>query len=71
MVVEEVLHSVFESSSDMKIKCLDDLVTQLNARSQRSKTTKLWVENLIKAVIFMMTFSRGVHVSHDTAPGSS
>ena len=59
----EVLRSVFESSHDTNIGCMTDLITQLSVYSSRSKTTKLWIENLIKLVIIMMTCPRDAHES--------
>ena len=43
MVVEEVLRSIICTMSSF-----DELMEDLEARSARSKTVKLWVDNLIK-----------------------
>ena len=37
------------------------LIELLEARAGRSRTTKMWTDNLVKTVIIMMHFSRGGH----------
>ena len=53
MVVEEVLRSIICTMSSF-----DELMEDLEARSARSKTVKLWVDNLIKPFFIMMVFVR-------------
>ena len=56
LLTEELLRSV--------IVCLDghesysELITLLDNRAERSRTTKLWVSNLVKPVLLMMMFIR-------------
>ena len=51
-VVEELLRDVLTT-----LECIDDLDSFLDDVSSKSKTSKLWVENLIKPV-FLMLFVR-------------
>ena len=53
MVVEEILRPIICTTSSC-----DELMEDLEARSARSKTVKLWVDNLIKPVLIMMIFVR-------------
>ena len=53
MVVEELLLSVVLESNDT-----NDVMSILQNRVVESKTTKLWVDMLIKPVLLMMMFCR-------------
>ena len=53
MVVEEILHSTLDNADNYNY-----LMTILEVKATESKTTKLWVENLIKPVFIMMLFVR-------------
>ena len=53
LVVEELLRNVLPSVSSY-----EDLFHELEQRYEKSKTCKLWVENLIKPVFLMMFFVR-------------
>lgn len=55
LVVEELLRSVFES---VTIKNYDHLISILDTLSLKSKTSKLWVDCLIKPVLLMMMYVR-------------
>ena len=55
MVAEEILRGLLEGTT---IACKDDLMKLLEELANRSKTTKLWVEVLIKPVFIMMMFIR-------------
>ncbi len=53
MVVEELLCSMVLESNDT-----NDVMSVLQNRADESKTTKLWVDMLIKPVLLMMMFCR-------------
>ncbi len=53
IVVEQLLHEIL-----CKVNTMDELMQQLKARASRSKTTKHWVENLIRPVFLMLMFVR-------------
>ena len=53
LVTEEILREVLLSTSSYS-----DLMAELERRSTQSRTTKLWVENLVKPVFIMMAFIR-------------
>ena len=53
MVVEELLRSMVLESNDT-----NDVMSILQNRADESKTTKLWVDMLIKPVLLMMMFCR-------------
>ena len=53
MVVEELLRSMVLESNDT-----NDVMSILQNRAHEIKTTKLWVDMLIKPVLLMMMFSR-------------
>ena len=53
MVVEELLRSMVLESNDT-----NDVMSILQNRADESKTTKLWVDMLIKPVLLMMMFWR-------------
>ncbi|KAG0723221.1 hypothetical protein GWK47_043072 [Chionoecetes opilio] len=55
LVVEEVLRSIIEQTP---ITRKHDLMSILEELARRSKTTKLWVDILIKPVFIMMMFIR-------------
>ncbi|KAG0698661.1 hypothetical protein GWK47_025997 [Chionoecetes opilio] len=55
LVVEEVLRSIIEQTP---ITSKHDLMSILEELASRSKTTKLWVDILIKPVFIMMMFIR-------------
>ena len=53
MLSEEILHGILESVSNY-----DDVMVLLERKADDSRTTKLWVENLIKPVFILMLFVR-------------
>lgn len=53
MVAEIILRSVISTSTNY-----GDLMAILEDRSRVSRTTRLWVDNLIKQVFIMMAFVR-------------
>ena len=53
IVVEELLRGILQETDYP-----DDLMVMLQNRSDESKTTKLWVDNLLKPVLLMMLFCR-------------
>ena len=53
IVVEELLRGMLQETDNP-----DDLMAMLQNRSDESKTTKLWVDNLLKPVLLMMLFCR-------------
>ena len=50
-----------EEKQNPAITSMDDLLSCLNELSERSKTTKLWSDTLIKGVLIMTAFVRGAH----------
>ena len=59
MITEEILRKHLQHNPE--IKCTDDLFNNLNDLAEKSKTTKLWTEILIKGVFIMTAFVRGAH----------
>ena len=55
IVAEEVLRKLFKEES---VQCYADLVNALENKSERSRTAKHWIDNLIKPVFIMMMFVR-------------
>ena len=53
LVMEEVLSKVLEKSNTH-----DDLIISLEVLAEQSKTTKLWLDCLIRPVLLMMLFVR-------------
>ena len=53
LLSEEILHGILESVSNH-----DDLMVFLERKAADSRTTWLWLENLIKPVFIMMLFVR-------------
>ena len=53
MVVEELLSSIIVTSEDY-----EQLMSILNDKANKSRTAKLWTDNLIKPVFLMMIFVR-------------
>ena len=53
MNTEEILHGTLES-----VESYDDLMLLLEMKAAESRTTNLWVDNLIKPVFIMMLFVR-------------
>ena len=51
MVVEVVLKEIIQNTDTH-----NDLMAVLEERASRSRTTKMWLDNLIKPVMIMMTF---------------
>ena len=58
MLVEELLCDVVQVQG---VTSFSSLIEVLNARSSRSRTAKMWTDNLVKAVIIMMNFFRAGH----------
>ena len=56
IIAEEMLCSILDNNPD--ILTMDQLIKHLDEESQNSKTTKLWVECLIKPVFIMCAFLR-------------
>ena len=59
IITEEILRKHLQQNPE--IKCMDDLFNNLNDLAEKSKTTKLWTEILIKGVFIMTAFVRGAH----------
>ena len=55
---EELLRDVVQQQS---VTSFTRLIELLDGRASRSRTTKVWIDSLIKAVIIMMSFSRVTH----------
>ena len=55
LVVEELLHPIFDNK---EIRTVAELHKFLDAACQRSRTTKLWIDCLVKLVLIIMTFVR-------------
>ena len=53
LVVEELLRPILE-----KVECVPDLYDVLDNLAVKSKTSKLWIDGLIKPVFLMMRFVR-------------
>lgn len=53
IVVEEILHDILS-----QVNTFDELMQELDVRSQKSKISKHWVENLIKPVLLVLMFIR-------------
>ena len=53
MVVEELLSSIMVTNEDY-----EQLMSILNDKANKSRTAKLWTDNLIKPVFLMMIFVR-------------
>ena len=51
MVVEVVLKEIIQKTDTHNV-----LMAVLEERASRSRTTKMWLDNLIKPVMIMMTF---------------
>ncbi len=58
MLVEEVLRDLVQVQGVSSFTCIIEV---LDARASRSRTTKMWIDNLVKPVTIMMNFSRGGH----------
>ena len=58
MLVEELLRDVVQKQG---VASFAHLIETLNARACRSRTTKMWTDNLVKTVIIMLNFSCGGH----------
>jgi len=57
MLTEELVRPVLEKENS-DIASTDDLENALDELSARSRTTKLWVYNIIKPTFLMMRFCR-------------
>ena len=55
MVVEVLLTPVI---NDLEVYCYDTFMANLEAKSMKSRTCKLWLECLIKPVLLMMIYVR-------------
>ena len=55
MVVEQLLHSVISQDT---IQCYSQLMDVLETQASQSRTARIWLDNLIKPVMIMMTFIR-------------
>ncbi len=58
MLVEEVLRGIVTADG---VTSFTRLIDELDVRASRSRTAKLWTDNLVKAVIIMMHYSRAGH----------
>ena len=58
MLVEELLECVVQ---DEQVSSFSDLTRLLDDRASQSRTTRLWTNNVIKATLIMMNFSRARH----------
>ena len=59
-MTEEILRPVFVHQADCQ-KSMADLDAALSEYSRQGKTTKMWVELIIKLMFLMMQFSRASH----------
>ena len=55
MITEVVLHIIIPDSNFQKA---DDLMTALDSIANQSRTTKLWIDVLVKPVFLMMAYIR-------------
>lgn len=60
LLTEELLQPVFEKDN-LHITSMDDLENVLDELSALSRTTKMWVNNIIKPTFLMMRFCRASH----------
>lgn len=58
MLVEELLRGVVQ---EQEVTSFARLIEVLEAQASHSRTSKMWIDNLVKTVIIMMNFSRGGH----------
>lgn len=57
LLTEELLRPIFEQSVQ-SISSMDELDDALDRRAAQSRTTKMWVENVIKPTLLIMKFCR-------------
>ena len=60
LLVEEILRSILEIGT---ITSMEDLEEELKKRSSQSRTTKMWVEVVIRPVLIIMLYCRASHES--------
>lgn len=60
LLVEELLRPILE---DVAISSMDELEKELEERSSKSRTTKLWVDCVIRPVFLIMLYCRASHES--------
>ena len=58
LLVEELLRPVLESET---ITSMEDLEKELEQRSSQSRTTKMWVDIIIRPVLIIMLYCRASH----------
>ena len=56
MVVEELLHEVFQKSESTPLESMQEMDMYLESLCNASRTAKLWVSFLIKAVMITITY---------------
>ena len=60
LLTEELLRPVFEKEN-VRLTSMGDLEDVLDELSAQSRTTKMWVNNVIKPTFLMMRFCRASH----------
>ena len=60
LLIEELLRPVFETANH-SINSMDELDGVLDSLATKSRTTKMWVNNVIKPTFLMMRFCRASH----------
>ena len=60
LLTEELLRPVFEKYN-ARVNSMDDLENVLDELAAQSRTTKMWVNNVIKPTFLMMRFCRASH----------
>ena len=60
LLTEELLRPVLEKHN-ARLTSMDDLENVLDELADQSRTTKMWVDNVIKPTFLMMRFCRASH----------
>ena len=60
LLAEELLRPVFEKHHET-LHCMNDLILLLNKLADQCKTSKLWIDNLIKPNFLIMKYCRASH----------
>ena len=58
MLVEELIQCLLQEEH---VSSFFDLIRLLDDRSSRKRTTRLWIDNVIKTTLIMMNVSRAGH----------
>jgi hypothetical protein len=59
-LTDEIISPVFDHHADC-LMSMDDVEAVLTELSEKSQTTKMWVELMIKPTFLMMQFSHALH----------